>query len=648
MGTRLLFLFFLFIAGNAFALDKTNSNSNIIPPIIVKPPQQIYAKQPNSILITQEQIQESGANSLYEILQNNGTVQLHDSTGTGSRASISLRGFGANASENSLLLIDGVPIVNPDLAPPDLNLIPLSEIERIEIIPGSEGVSLGNQAVGGVVAITTKTHYFEKIFTDGICSFGSYNLNTCFALFHQEKNISLFSLPDQFVNLNLSVSHEKTNNYRHHNDYELNYLLGVIHYRNPMGGLKLKFQAAQERTDYPGPLNAAQVRQNRRQALNQRDFFKDTNTFLHIKQFENWNERWHSEIDFVRNEMQGKGFLFAPFSQSRLVYYLKPQIKFLAERVHVQTGMEIQRSEYQLLSSFGVTKGNVNDAELFSFANLRLFPCGNLVVGGRYAHQNSRLQSNTITSNQNHAFISTLGFRWFPLDNTEIYLRRAGSFRFPKADENASIASSAKSLKTQHGISYEAGAHFRRRYDSIRIGIYQLNLQDEIAFDPSQTPMQPFGANKNLDKTIRYGTILTARTQLTNFLALDGQYNFVRARFKNGPNRNKQIPLVSEHIFRAGAHFKFRCLVILFESLFTGKQYPANDDANLFPVGGYTIFNFNLLYHYRNLEASFRINNIFNKGYFLSTVYQRSRPIKQYFYPAPERNFLLTLKYLFA
>jgi len=71
----------------------------------------------------------------------------------------SLRIRGANA-EHTLVLIDGVPASDP-LSPSrsfDFGQLPVSEIERVEIIKGPQSVLYGSDAMGGVVQIFTRQH----------------------------------------------------------------------------------------------------------------------------------------------------------------------------------------------------------------------------------------------------------------------------------------------------------------------------------------------------------------------------------------------------------------------------------------------------------------------------------------------------------
>src|SRR5581483_1798315 len=95
-----------------------------LPPVLVKAkPTLVDGK--SVALISQEDMATSGVGTLAQALQYLGGLQLQDTSGNGSQVSLSLRGFGANASSNTLLLVNGIPITNPDMAPPDLNFIPL-------------------------------------------------------------------------------------------------------------------------------------------------------------------------------------------------------------------------------------------------------------------------------------------------------------------------------------------------------------------------------------------------------------------------------------------------------------------------------------------------------------------------------------------
>src|SRR5215213_9424789 len=110
-------------------------------------------------VITAEDIARSPAHSVQEIIAQTPGVQLTSLYGgvNGVKTSVDLRGFGAFATSNTLVLINGRRLNDIDMAGVDFSTIPRDSIERIEITRGNSGAVLyGDNAVGGVINIVLK------------------------------------------------------------------------------------------------------------------------------------------------------------------------------------------------------------------------------------------------------------------------------------------------------------------------------------------------------------------------------------------------------------------------------------------------------------------------------------------------------------
>src|SRR6476620_4756306 len=113
----------------------------------------------STAVITAQDIARSPAYTVQEIIAQTPGVQLTSLFGgvNGARTTVDLRGFGAFASSNTLLLINGRRVNDIDIAGVDFSTIPRDSIERIEITRGSSGAVLyGDNAVGGVINIVLK------------------------------------------------------------------------------------------------------------------------------------------------------------------------------------------------------------------------------------------------------------------------------------------------------------------------------------------------------------------------------------------------------------------------------------------------------------------------------------------------------------
>lgn len=606
-----------------------------VPDVVVKKPSSSNNHSSEKTTITQQDIAAIGASSLSQALQTLGGVQLQDTSGNGSQVLLSMRGFGANASSNTLLMVNGIPLTNPDMAPPDLNAIPVQEIEYIEVFAGSESVLYGDQAVGGIINVVTRHQAKNNLILS--CAAGSYDQYNCYA-----------ALNNRFKQINYAVGvlSNHTDNYREHNNYDQNLLSGQFEYPYQTGSVAFDYKIVNERMLYPGALTAEQVAEDRRQANNDTDYFKDWNEFYHVRQQQALNANWIMETDLVWREMNGNGVLFSPFTQSRKIGLIKPQVKGNIGQVIFTSGLDAEYDDYNLNTDFGESDDALQKYGIFALLNAPMTSRIWLQIGARGAEQNSQLDTSIDSNTINRAFANTVGVTLGMTSNTSGYLRRAESFRFPKADENATTIPKTDGLKTQRGVAYETGVELNFQPSVTKISVFQLNLRDEITFDPNQTPEDPFGSNRNLDPTVRRGFSVSENYQITDSLSFGGQYIFVNARFQSGNTAGKRIPLVSEHNMHAGINYVFRTFWNLYtETIYTGNQFSANDDANITsPIGGYTVFNSNLSFVYKRFTASFRINNIFNKFYDFYSVFTPSIDLET-FYPAPGRNVLFTLKY---
>ncbi|MFA6788777.1 MAG: TonB-dependent receptor plug domain-containing protein, partial [Arcobacteraceae bacterium] len=108
-------------------------------------------------VITQKEIEQMGAQSLRDVLsKTNGITIQHGtfpSASSLSKGSVVLRGMGA---KGTLILIDGRRVGGEVANPYDMDRIPASSIEKIEIVKGPMSTLYGADASGGVINILTK------------------------------------------------------------------------------------------------------------------------------------------------------------------------------------------------------------------------------------------------------------------------------------------------------------------------------------------------------------------------------------------------------------------------------------------------------------------------------------------------------------
>ena len=118
----------------------------------------------STTVITKQEIERAPGETLQDVLSAQPGLQLQSFFGgvAGAGTAVDMRGFGAAATSNTLVLVNGRRLNDIDLAGVDFSAIPRASIERIEITRGNSGAVLyGDGAVGGVINIVTRNPFNE-------------------------------------------------------------------------------------------------------------------------------------------------------------------------------------------------------------------------------------------------------------------------------------------------------------------------------------------------------------------------------------------------------------------------------------------------------------------------------------------------------
>ncbi|OFE13102.1 hypothetical protein PHACT_08090 [Pseudohongiella acticola] len=104
-------------------------------------------------VFTLDDIEASQAESLFELLAGAPGIQMARTGGQGTQTSLFMRGTN---SDHTLILIDGVKANTASEGFARLENIPVTQIQRIEVVRGPQSSLYGADAIGGVIQIFTK------------------------------------------------------------------------------------------------------------------------------------------------------------------------------------------------------------------------------------------------------------------------------------------------------------------------------------------------------------------------------------------------------------------------------------------------------------------------------------------------------------
>jgi vitamin B12 transporter len=183
-------------------ITSAHAEQNLDPIVVTatRQPTRISETLADVTVIERDDIEKATGSTTLELLARQPGLQLSNTGGTGKASSIYIRGAEAR---HTLLLVDGVPLSSATLGTPSLADIPLSQIERIEIVRGPSSAVYGSDAIGGVIQIFTRRGE-GPLRGDAFIGFGSKNT--------QEYAAGL-SGGSEIVSGSLRISHQTTDGF---------------------------------------------------------------------------------------------------------------------------------------------------------------------------------------------------------------------------------------------------------------------------------------------------------------------------------------------------------------------------------------------------------------------------------------------------
>lgn len=649
----------------------------------------------STTVITREQIDRAPQASLADIIAREAGVQVTSLFGgvNSAQSTVDLRGFGASAPSNTLILVNGRRVSDWDLPSFDLSTIARESVERIEITRGnSAAVLYGDGAVGGVINIVTRSGAVQGNHGSVQGGFGSFGA--------KEGNVSasgssgIFSY---FANGNIFAF----GGYRDNNEALQRSFVGDFRWTFGKGSVYLNLAADDQHLGFPGVRIVGldpntfvccidQLHSDRRGTNTPFDY-GDTQgargtlgfTYMLARDFE-------LIVDGgIRAKAQLAGF-FTPFLESYVdtnltTASLTPRVKitqpFLGLPSRVTAGIDLFDTDYDSnrpmfkgLAPIHVYHGGQDTLAGYWLQTISILPTTDISFGGRIQRNNTTARDRFDASAPGGSFCSDPsdpatcfpnGAQGTPLDKSEInhawhlgaehklvpgvtlFGRLGESFRVANIDER--IGSSpfgfptSFDLKTQKSHDWELGARLRYGPFQIQSSYYDMRLTDEIHFDPFNN----FGVNENLDPTRRQGVETIATWELKQGVRLSGNVTYTDAEFRRGPFAGNEVPLVAAWTGNVGLSWDIRRWLTLDTVVrYVGDRRMDNDQRNVQPtIPAHTTVDVRLGGQLDQFFWSAAVIDLFNVEYYDDAI-ASAGALPDAFgrynaYPLPGRTFMV-------
>lgn len=653
----------------AFPVLNAHAEEDALVVTATRFPERAAALPIGTRVITAEEIRSSTARTLPELLGQLGGLNVRNTSGSPDMQ-VDLRGFGITGEQNTLLLLDGIRLNEPDLSSARLSSIPLDAIERIEILPGGGAVQFGGGATGGTVNVITRgprSGARSATLSGGAGSFETTDLRAGATLSGERAGLSLYA------------NRYDSDNYRRNNDVRQQNILGDARWGDADASLGVKFGLDRQELRLPGALTEAQIAADPRQTRTPDDNSLRDGGFAtlvgrarlgaaelaaDLGYRDNRNAAFFRDYAFglfdFYNETRRHGLTFSP--RARWEGGIGGVPSTLVAGYDWSDWDWNNRSAADAAgigAPFGETDASQTHDAFYGQWLAQVSPRLRANLGARVERMEAERIGVTAGTRQDQTRTQNayeLGVRYALTDAAGLTGRIGRSFRMPTVDDNG-LTATGNLLEPQTARNYELGAEYRAGTVSMRANAYFIRLKNEIYFSPlSPNPLGFFlGANVNLPPTERRGVELAADWQASRTVDVGASLNFLRAEFREGVFNGidvsgNDVPLVPDVLatLRAGWVFLPRTRLAGVYT-YVGRQRYDNDQANRFrEMPSYGLADLRLSHELGAWRFAAAVNNLFDEAYYsYGIVNSPTAPTTFSAYPQAGRTFFASVEYRF-
>lgn len=596
--------------------------------------------------ITRNEIEESDAKAVPELINKLPGVTVYDSSGTGMSYSVSLRGVDPSRCNKVLVMVNGVPMNSGTTGTVFWRDLPAPEqIERIEVVKGPVSALYGGYGLGGCINIITRRGPIApktKIET----SFGSDHER----LYAAETG---GNIKEKF-SYQLGYNYHEGDGFRDRSEFESHKLstkLGFI--LTDRADIELDLGYSELDYDVPGRLTKAQYEEDPEQARSQfgRGDLQRSYSNLTFRQDIGQDDNlkatfyYHTyELDYVFATSPYKNYIYDVYTTGGEVQYtLNHSIWGRNNRLIFGPTITYHHAgTLAYATSNGEKVGNPTTdtlaKPLFWGAYIQdefiIFDPLTLTLGVRYDkaefENEDRLDPANSGETSTDAVSPKFGLAYRLFEHTTLFANIAKGFAPPSVSKLFGSAGNPD-LKPETSINYELSVRTAPLdWFDLTASIYQMDVQDEI--------IREGDFYENAGEARHRGFESELNIRLPKGFSPFLNFTYQNVEYTDYPGYDgKDLPHTPRKSFAAG--IKYRHPVGLNFSLSaTYEDEKYSDSANQYKIPGYTVWDTRLEFKNRfkglgySVHASVR--NLFDEEYYASGYRDEA-------YPSPPRTFLV-------
>ena len=577
-------------------------------------------------LISEEEIKLAGSSSLPELLQRQPGIEISNNGGQGKVSTLFLRGA---SSTHSVILLDGIRIDSATAGLTAIENIPLSQIEKIEIVRGPASSLYGQDAIGGVIQIFTKKglNGFKPYISFG---YGKYNTSiaqggirggddtTSYAINLSSQNSRGFSAfepntnPAATANIynldkdgyrNKSVSASLSHKINEKLDINFQYFLsqGKNKYDNRYANSdpSIDWKNTQDQESLSGTVNSQLTnywKSSFRVGLGIDDYVEKQRSISYVTR----------EVDNVyktiQNQITWQNDILLPLGSLVLLY------DKLDQKINV-TDTSYSKKDRQ------------NDAYMIGY---------NLNQANHNFQANVRKDFNSVYRD---ATTGNIGYLYAMNSNWSIASSFGTAFRSPTFNYLYAGSYANPDLQPEKSKNIEAQLKYQSDAEFFSFVTFKNKITDFIISDGT-TGYRPY----NINTAEIYGATVSSSHFMNHFQVKSS----FTVQSPMNESADKYLPRRSNFFGTVGLNYFIQNWNLGFEATGSGNRY--NDAANLFNIPGYIKTNLFVDYQInKNLTMNARVDNVLGKNY--TYAYEGNPTTDGFRYQTPSQSFFISLRY---
>ncbi|MES2298884.1 MAG: TonB-dependent receptor [Pseudomonadota bacterium] len=546
--------------------------------------------------ISAEEIAGAGQISLAELLQKRRGVEITANGGSGSYASVFLRGA---ANYQSVVLVDGVRIGASTSGGATWSTIPLSQIDHIEIAYGPLASLYGADAMGGVIQIFTRDAARAGLSASAALGVGSYGRRQANAAIGGAQGALRYNLAagsdrsDEF-----SASTPVAGRYTYNPDrdgYQRDSASGSVAFAVATGhevGASFLYSGNDVQFDAGPDFN---------------DRGEERLSTMQVYAHDQWLPGWNSKLQLAR--ARDRNASFASYGDG----HADTTQDSFAWQNDIALGADTLQLVYE-------HRGEEVDADTSALSRSRNT---NSYAAAYQLRRAGHLATVTVREDRNSQFgahtTGSLAYGYRISGQLRASASAGTSFRAPSFNELYYPGFGIDSNRPETGRNLEAGLVYADGASQLSATLYRNRLQDLLVYAPVcpvQLASHPYGCAYNIDQATLAGLSLSASGAYQG-LSLRATFDLQQAR---DDTTDKRLARRAREHGSIALDYTVGALKAGIETVFSDARF--NDGFESTRLGGYALVNLSASYALApDWSLMARWNNAGNKHYELAQGY---------------------------